>query len=99
MCGLCGLISEQTDWTDSLSNDSIPRRQERYQRLKLINRLTAPYRVQVSDVQGVNYLVQTMTGKQAIANGLAELWQQVETLAGKGIDVLDDDYLSKLQGI
>lgn len=95
MCGLCGLIEEQSDWTASLSE--LPRRQERYKRLKFINKLTAPYRVQVSDVHGVNYLIQTLTGKQAIANGLDELWVQIFTLTGRQVDVLDDDFLGYLE--
>lgn len=95
MCGLCGLIGEKQDWTASLS--TLPKRQERHKRLKFINQLTAPYRIKVSDVHGVDYLVQTMTGKQAIANGLPNLWQQIKQLTGKGIDVLDDEFLDKFQ--
>lgn len=92
MCGLCGLIAEQTDWSSTQFN-SLPRRQERYKRMAIINQFVKPLRVQVSDVQGVNYLVQTMTGKQAIANGLGELWGKVESLTGKKIDVLDENFL------
>lgn len=92
MCGLCGLIEEQTDWTHSQFND-LPRRQERYKRLAMINRLIKPYQVQVSDIQGVNYLVQTLTGKQAITNSLGELWATIHELTGRRVDVLDDKYL------
>lgn len=95
MCGLCGLIQEESNWTDSLSD--LPRRQERYRRLKLINRLVKPYLVHVADVHGVNYLVQTPTGKQAIANGLGELWTQIHTLTGKPVDVLDERFLQTLE--
>lgn len=95
MCGLCGLIEEQSDWTASLSE--LPRRQERYRRLKLINALAKPHRIQISDVHGVNYLVQTPTGKQAMANGLGELWGQIRTLTGRPIDVLDERFLHVLE--
>lgn len=95
MCGLCGLIEEQSDWTASLAD--LPRRQERYKRLALINRLISPHRLKVSDVHGVNYLIETPTGKQAIANGLGELWQQIERLTNKPLDVLDNDFLNKLE--
>lgn len=94
MCGLCGLIEEQTDWTDLPSE--LPRRQERQKRLSVINKITKPVHVTVSDVQGVNFLVQTLTGKAALANGLDALWGQIEQLTGKPIDVLDDDYLKRL---
>lgn len=95
MCGLCGLIEEQSDWTASLSE--LPRRQERYRRLKLINALAKPHRIQISDVHGVNYLVQTPTGKQAMANGLGELWGQIHMLTGRSIDVLDERFLHALE--
>ena len=83
MCGLCGLIEEQSDWTASLSD--LPSRQERYRRLKLINALVKSHRIQ------------TPTGKQAIANGLGELWGQIHTLTGRPIDVLDGYFLHALE--
>lgn len=94
MCGLCGLIEEQTDWTDLPSD--LPRRQERQKRLSVVNKITKPLQVMVSDVQGVNFLVQTLTGKSALANGLNELWGQIESLTAKPIDVLDESYLDRL---
>lgn len=94
MCGLCGLIEEQTDWTDLPSD--LPRRQERQKRLSVVNKITKPLQVKVSDVQGVNFLVQTLTGKSALANGLNELWGQIESLTAKPIDVLDESYLDRL---
>ncbi|UNU73846.1 hypothetical protein LU293_02800 [Moraxella nasovis] len=97
MCGLCGLIEEQTDWTNSLRKKEMPRRQDRYQRLKLLNQIIAPYRIRVSDVHGVNYLLQTATGKQQIVNGLDELWLAVKSLSNQCFDVLDDTYLGQLQ--
>lgn len=91
MCGLCGLIEEQTDWTDLPSD--LPRRQKR---LSIVNKITKPLQVTVSDVQGVNFLVQTLTGKSALANGLNELWGHIENLTTKPIDVLDESYLDRL---
>ncbi len=35
MCGLCGVIAEQRDWSDGISKD-IPKRQERYRKIKII---------------------------------------------------------------
>lgn len=97
MCGLCGLIEAQIEWGDNLGE--LPKRQERYKRLKLINTITKPLKITVSDVQGVNYLVQTMTGKTTIANGLHELWAAITELSGKSIDVLDKEYLNQLQSV
>lgn len=94
MCGLCGLIQEQTDWTDLPS--TLPRRQQRQKRLKVINQIIKPMQIGVSDVHGVHYLLQTLTGKTALANGLGELWEQVENLTGRPLDVLDERYLERL---
>ncbi|STY82871.1 MULTISPECIES: hypothetical protein [Moraxella] len=96
MCGLCGLIAERTDWTDTFTSE-IPKRQARYKRLALINQIVKPYHVQVSDIQGLNYLVQNLTGKQAIANGLSELWEQIEDVTSRPLDVLNNDYLKQIK--
>lgn len=94
MCGLCGLIAEITDWTDSLPNE-LPRRQERYKRIAIINKILKPFHVHVSDSQGVNYLVESLTGKREIANGLQELWDKVASI-NPNFDILDESYLRKL---
>lgn len=98
MCGLCGLIGEQQDWTDSLQSD-LPKRRERLRKIKLLNQIIAPYRLSITDVHGVNYLVQTPTGKQGIANGLEQLWAEVQQLTGQHIDVLDPQLLSHLEAL
>lgn len=98
MCGLCGLIGEQQDWTDSLRSD-LPRRQERLRKIKMLNHITASYRLSITDFQGVNYLIQTPTGKQSIANGLDQLWNEIQQLTGQKIDVLDPRLLSHLEAL
>lgn len=96
MCGLCGLIGEDGHWSDPLG-DSLPRRRERLRRIAAINRVIAPFRVTVSDVQGASYLLQGATGRQALATGLEELWQQAQALIGKPLDPLDPRILEALE--
>ena len=98
MCGLCGVIAEQRDWSDGISKD-IPKRQERYRKIKIINQILKYYGVAVSDFQGVNYLIQNKTGKTAVANGLSALWNEVHMMINRDIDVLDDQFLDNLSGI
>ena len=96
MCGLCGLIGEDGHWSDPLG-DSVPRRRERLRRIAAINRVVAPFRITVSDVQGASYLVQGATGRQALAIGLEALWQQAQLLAGRPLDPLDPRILEALE--
>lgn len=98
MCGLCGVIAEQRDWSDGISKD-IPKRQERYRKIKIINQILKYYGVNVSDFQGVNYLLQNKTGKMAVVNGLSALWSEVHLMINRDIDVLDDQFLDNLSGI
>lgn len=98
MCGLCGVIGETQDWSQTISNQ-YPRRQERYQRIKLLNQILAPYKIKISDFQGVNYLIQTATGKQSVVNGIQALWNEIDTLCHIQIDVLDGKYLAQLECI
>ncbi|ADU92487.1 hypothetical protein [Taylorella equigenitalis] len=94
MCGLCGLIAEITDWTDTLS-DELPRRQERYRRIAIINAILKPTHIKVYDSQGVNYVLEGPTGRRELANGLHELWLKVE-LMQPSFDILDEAYLARL---
>ncbi|PVZ19558.1 MULTISPECIES: hypothetical protein [unclassified Pseudomonas] len=96
MCGLCGLIGEDGHWSDPLG-DSLPRRRERLRRLAAINQVLAPFRLKVSDVQGASYLIQGPTGRQALATGLDELWQQAEAVIGKPLDPLAGNILDALE--
>ncbi len=96
MCGLCGLIAEQLDWGDRIKT-GLPRRQERYRKIKIINQLLQFHRIKVSDFQGVNYVIQSATGQSAVTNGLNQLWREMEGISSRGIDVLDEDYLNYLQ--
>ncbi|UFH51046.1 hypothetical protein [Pseudomonas sp. KNUC1026] len=96
MCGLCGLIGEDGHWSDPLG-DTLPRRRERLRRLAAINQVLAPFRLKVSDVQGASYLIQGPTGRQALASGLEELWQQAEAVIGKSLDPLAGNILDALE--
>lgn len=96
MCGLCGLIGEEAEWSDGL-HSSLPKRRNRLRRILFINHVIKPYRLNITDFQGVNYLVETLTGKQGIANGLNNLWDEIEKLTGREIDVLDPLILNHLE--
>ena len=96
MCGLCGLIAAEVEWGDEL-NHSSTKRSYRLKKIQIMNIFLKSYRVKISDFQGVNYLLETPTGKRSLANGLNEIWQQVSQLTGYEIDVLDEDMLIMME--
>ncbi|WP_407314935.1 hypothetical protein [Pseudomonas sp. nanlin1] len=96
MCGLCGLLGEDIHWSDSVA-DSLPRRRERLQRIKAINRVLGAFRLSVSDFQGSAYLIQSATGRQELASGLDLLWAQAESMLGRPLDPLDPQLLQRLE--
>ena len=97
MCGLCGLLGPDLHWSDPLGDD-LPRRRERLRRVAAINRVVAPFRLTVSDVQGASYLIQGPTGRQALAEGLDDLWRQAETVLGRPLDPLEPRVLAPREG-
>ena len=96
MCGLCGLIGEAPDWTDALLS-TLPKRQERLRRIKILNVLVAPKRLKISDFHGTNYMVQTPTGGSSMVNGFSELLLEIETMSKTKLDVLSPEVLSYLE--
>jgi len=96
MCGLCGLLGEDIHWSDPLSAE-LPRRRERLQRITAINRVLAPFRLNVCDFQGSAYLVQGPTGRQELASGLDELWRKAHAIIGRPLDPLDPRLLQHLE--
>lgn len=96
MCGLCGLLGEDLHWSDPLG-DTLLWRRERLRRIAAINQVLAPFRLKVSDVHGTSYLVQGATGRQELASGLDQLWQQAEAIFGRPLDPLDQRVLDHLE--
>lgn len=96
MCGLCGLIGEETDWTNALQS-SLPKRRERLRKIKILNLLIVPKRLTISDFQGMSYMVQAPTGRSSLATGLNQLFSEIESLSGQKIDVLGIDFLEYLE--
>lgn len=96
MCGLCGLIDGEAEWSDGLDL-SLPKRRNRLRRIQFINHIFRPYHLNITDFQGVNYLIETFTGKRSMANGLNSLWDEIENLTGREFDVLDPLILDHLE--
>jgi hypothetical protein len=104
MCSLCGILGGNEHWADataregvySRGGDSMRRRRDRVDRVRLINRVLKPYGLQMSDWRSASFILSTSTGKSEIVEDLGHLWPAAERLSGRRCDPLDPDFLKAL---
>lgn len=104
MCSLCGVLGGNEHWTDAAPRpgvytrnaDSLARRRERANRVRIANRALRPFRLTLSDWQGNAFLLSTLTGKTEIVEDLAHLWMAAERLTGAPCDPLSPALLDAL---
>ena len=97
MCGLCGILSTSPHFleggTDAARNDAVSsgreRRLERAARVRLINRVLAPYGCTIRDWTGAKYVVRSRSGKTALVDNLPQIWQALDKIAVRPVDPLD----------
>lgn len=97
MCSLCGVLGGNEHWADAVARpgvytrnaDPVDRRRERMNRVRVANRVLAPFGMTLSDWQGASYLLATRTGKTEIIEDLGHLWPAAERLANRVCDPLD----------
>ena len=104
MCGLCGMLAGRGHWTESTSSPEVfaGREQahtggrERQQRVRLLNRILAHYRLRVTDWTPGACVLRGATGRSVIVGNLSELWAAAESLAGSPCDPLDAGLLASI---
>ncbi len=93
MCGVCGLLGGEEDWSGGVQRQQSgapnTRRADRAERIRVLNQVLRPRRVQISDFHGQSFLVRGATGKHQMAQSIAHVWQCVQEMTGTGIDPLD----------
>jgi len=102
MCVLCGDISGDVHWTErrpqGVTEGEGNRRQARFRRSRMLNRVLAAHRVSVhDDLSGTQYVVSDLKGKSELARNLDDVWSAAARLAGGAIDPLDDRLLERLE--
>lgn len=105
MCGLCGVLGAEVHWSDgaaraeaSAGGPAAPtRRQERYHRIAVANRVLRPYRLRLADFAGQSYVLRSATGRQEVVPDLVGIWAAAERLAGRPCDPLDPALISALE--
>jgi|ERR1700741_3483820 hypothetical protein len=95
MCGLCGLLGAESDWSTSIAT-ALPARQQRFVRIALANRILSFFRLRLEDFQGVSYILTSPTGRHEIVSDFGQVWRVAESLIGRPIDPLDPALLAWL---
>ena len=104
MCSLCGILGGRGHWADSTTSPDVfaARSQqqtptgERQQRVRILNRVLAPYALRVSHFSAGQLLLRSATGRSQLVSNLSELWLAVERLSGQALDPLDPTLLDAL---
>jgi len=105
MCGLCGLLVAEAHWSDAVARPAtfagryVPqtRRQERFARITLANRMLGHYRLRLTDFEGRSYVLRSATGRQEVVPDLMAIWAAAERLAGRPCDPLDPALVQALE--
>ena len=105
MCSLCGVLGGNEHWADAVARpgvftrntEPVDRRRERAARVRLANRVLAPFAMTLSDWQGASYLLSTRTGKTEIIGDLGHLWPAAEKLAGRACDPLAPEVIAAME--
>ena len=103
MCGLCGVLGAEDHWTDASARPEAfggrrtTRRQERFTRVALANRILRHYGLKLGDFEGQNYVLRAATGRAELVPHLAGMWSAAEKLARRTCDPLAPDLLAALE--
>ena len=107
MCALCGVLGGKDHWTEPLQREGVyvratdpaQRRRERLLRIARANAILGLYGLTMEDWQADSYVLRTRTGKTEIVADLAALWPLAEKLAGRELDPLAPDVLTRREAL
>lgn len=97
MCGLCGIFSEPDLWNQSPNTDANSLRRNRLIQINYLQSILTHVRLKISDVHGVNYLLEDFKGNQKLFSNLHELWQSIEALTGEPLDPFNNELQQHLR--
>lgn len=104
MCGFCAGLAGHPHWSetqregDAQEADSRARWLVRHHRLALVNAVCGAFGCRVEDWASGQYVVRGSRGQVEIVDALPQVWQVVETIAGRPVDPLDPTLLARLGG-
>jgi hypothetical protein len=95
MCVLCYEFADEGHWSDGAVSEFPDRL--RYRRTHILSRVLAPYGLSVSyPGSGPHVLIADRKGRAEVAASLPAIWQTVDGLSSRQIDVLDHSLLEAL---
>jgi hypothetical protein len=100
MCGLCGVLGGEGDWTERAAmsfSSARTRRAERLERVRVANLVLAQFGLELTDWQGAKYQLASRTGRAEIVDNLAQLWQTAERVLGRACDPLDPALIARTE--
>jgi hypothetical protein len=101
MCGLCGILGVEGDWTDApavpFSGARAPPRAARLQRVRVVNGVLVQFGLELLDWQGAQYQLTSRTGRTEIVDNLAQVWQAAERILGRACDPLDATLIERME--
>ena len=101
MCGLCGALGSEGDWTDrpSVSGATATHRAQRLERVRAANFVLAQFGLALTDWQGAKYQVSSRTGRTEVVDNLPQVWQAAEQILGRTCDPLDPSLIARIEQI
>ena len=104
MCGFCAMVSGQPHWTEAGSDaasgtlpEARERRLARMFRVRLVNAVIGHYGCALEDWAMGEYIVRSQRGRTELVPALPQVWQTVESIAGRPVDPLDPELLARLR--
>ena len=101
MCGLCGVLGNEADWTHApgIAFFGMPatRRAQRLERVRVANVILTHFGLSLADWEGTKYQLSSRTGRTEIADNLAQVWQVAERILGQACDPLDPLLIARLE--
>lgn len=103
MCGLCGVFTADSHWSDTqlagAGGGGRTRRHERLRRVALANRILKQFGLTLSDWNGSAYLLAGQTGQTAIVPSVALVWPMAEQMRKRPIDPLDQGLIEAIERV
>jgi hypothetical protein len=100
MCGLCGALGVEGDWTDAASapvTGAPTVRAQRLARVHVVNMMLKEFNLVLADWEGAKYQLSTRTGRTEIVDNLSQVWPAAEHLLGRACDPLDPALIERME--
>lgn len=113
MCLLCSQLWIEVHWSDAVSAPTDERSgivalekhatqrgerlRDRAVRARLFNLVLASWGLSLQDWEGSSFILRGATGRSAVVSDLAQVWQEIERMTGRPLDLLEPDLLQAIQ--